>query len=53
MHRHCKQGMYNEARKRPDEATAWYEKILEDGSADQVRNVGLSGFGSNKRWDPV
>ena len=28
--------MYNEARNRPDEATAWYEKILEDGSADQA-----------------
>ena len=26
--------MYNEARKRPEEATAWYDKILEDGSAD-------------------
>ena len=28
--------MYNEARKRPEEATAWYDKILEDGSADQA-----------------
>ena len=27
--------MYNEARRRPDEASAWYCKILEDGSADQ------------------
>ncbi len=34
VHYRRKQGMYNEARKRPEEATAWYDKILEDGSAD-------------------
>ena len=42
-----RQGMYNEARRRPEEAAAWYNRILEDGSADQASPVCMTLSASN------